>query len=58
MQNENSRLLRRFTQLEQLNYKPYYKPDVEILYIHKNSKHPHSTLKHIPTLIEKTISPF
>ena len=40
------------------NYKPYHKSDVEILYIHKDSNHPQSILKHIPTLVEKTISTF
>ena len=38
-----------------LNYKPYHKPDNEI-YIHKNSNHPSSTIKQIPALIEKRIS--
>ena len=40
------------------NYKPYHKPDIEILYIHKDSNHSHSILKHITTLIEKAISTF
>ena len=35
------------------NYKPYHKPDIEILYTHRDSNHPHSILKYIPTLIEK-----
>ena len=35
------------------NYKPYHKPDNEILYIHKNSNHPPSIFKQIPTSIEK-----
>ena len=39
-----------------LNYKPYHKPDNEILYIHKNSNHPPSIFKQIPTSIEKRIS--
>ena len=44
--------------LNNSNYKPYHKPDIEILCIHKGSNHPHSILKHIPTLTEKTISTF
>ena len=42
--------------LNNSNYKPYQKPDNEILYIHKDSNHPSSILKQIPTLIEKRIS--
>ena len=30
------------------NYKPYHKPDNEILYIHKDSNHPLSILNQIP----------
>ena len=37
------------------NYKPYRKPDNEILYIHKDPNHPPSILKQIPTSIEKRI---
>ena len=44
--------------LNNSNYKPYHKSDIEILYIHKDSSHQHSILKHIPTLMEKTISTF
>ena len=40
------------------NCKPYHKPDIEILYIHRDSNHPHSILKYIPTLIEKKNSTF
>ena len=42
--------------LNNSNYKPYQKPDNEILYIHKDSNHPSSILNQIPTLIEKRIS--
>ena len=28
-----------------LNYKPYHKPDNQILYIHKDSNHPPNILK-------------
>ena len=38
--------------LNNLNYKPYHKPDNEILYTHKDSIQP----KQIPTSIEKRIS--
>ena len=38
------------------NYKPYHKPDNEILYIHKDSNHPPSILNQIPTSVEKRIS--
>ena len=41
--------------LSNLNYKPCHKPDNEILYIHKDSNHPPSILKQIPTSIEKII---
>ena len=44
--------------LNNSNYKPYHKSDIEILYIHKDSSHQHSILKHIPTSMEKTISTF
>ena len=42
--------------LNNSNYKPYHKPDNEILYIHKDSNHPLSILNQIPTSIEKRIS--
>ena len=42
--------------LNNSNYKPYHKPDNEVLYIHKDSNHPPSILKQIPTSIEKRIS--
>ena len=42
--------------LNNSNYKPYQKPDNEILYIHKDSNHPPSILKQISTSIEKRIS--
>ena len=35
------------------NYKPYHKPDNQILYIHKDSNHPPNILKQIPTSFEK-----
>ena len=41
--------------LNNWNYKPYHKPDNEI-YIHKDSNHPFTILKQIPTLIDKRIS--
>ena len=42
--------------LNNSNYKPYHKPDNEILYIHQDSNHPLMILKQIPTSIEKRIS--
>ena len=42
--------------LNNSNYKPYQKPDNEILYIHKDSNHPPSILKQIPISIQKRIS--
>ena len=42
--------------LNNWNYKPYHKPDNEILYIHKDSNHPLSILNQIPKSIEKRIS--
>ena len=42
--------------LNNSNYKPYHKPDDEILYIHKDSNHPLSILIQFPTSIEKRIS--
>ena len=42
--------------LNNSNYKPYHKPDNKISYIHKDSNHPPSILKQIPTSIEKRIS--
>ena len=41
--------------LSNSNYKPYHKPDNEISYIHKDSNHPPSILKQIPTSIKKII---
>ena len=41
--------------LNNSNYKPYHKPDNEILYIHKDSNHPLSILNQIPTSTEKRI---
>ena len=41
--------------LNNLNYKPYHKPDNEILNIHKDSNHPLSILNQIPKSIEKRI---
>ena len=46
--------------LNNSNYRPYHKPDNEILYIHKDSNHPPSVLKQTPTSIERrtsTLSP-
>ena len=42
--------------LNNSNYKPYNKPDDEILYIHKDSNHSRRNLKQIPTSIEEIIS--
>ena len=42
--------------LNDSNYKPYHKPDNEILYVHKDSNHTPRILKQIPTSIEKRIS--
>ena len=42
--------------LNNSNYKPYHKPDNEILYIHKDSNHPLSILNQISKSIEKRIS--
>ena len=42
--------------LNNSNYKPYHKPDNEILYTHKDSNHPLSILNQIPTSTEKRIS--
>ena len=44
--------------LKNSNYRLYHKPDNEILYIHKDSNHPPSILKQIPTSTEKIISTF
>ena len=41
--------------LSNSNYKPYHKPDNEISYIHKDSNHPPSILKQIPTSIKRII---
>ena len=60
MQHKNSQLLGCFSSnlnnlnLNNSNYKPYHKPDNEVLYIHKDSNHPPS--KHVPISIEKRIS--
>ena len=37
-------------------YKPYTKPNNEIKYIHKNSKHPSSVIRQIPLCIESRLS--
>ena len=42
--------------LNNSNFKPYHKPDNEILHIHKDSNHPPSILKKINTLIKRRIS--
>ena len=42
--------------LNNSNYKPYHKPDNEILYIDKDSNHPPSIIKQAPTPIKKRIS--
>ena len=42
--------------LNNSSFKPYHKPDNEILYTHKDSNHPASIFKQIPTSIEKRIS--
>ena len=42
--------------LNNSNYKPYHKPDNEILYIHTDSDHPPNILKQIPTSTENQIS--
>ena len=42
--------------LNNSSYKPYHKPDNEILYIHKDSNHPLSILNQIATSIQKRIS--
>ena len=42
--------------LNNSNYKPSHKSDNEVLYIHKDSNHPPSILKQIPTSTEKRIS--
>ena len=42
--------------LNNSNYKPYHKPDNEILYIHKDLNHPLSILNQIPKSTEKRIS--
>ena len=41
--------------LNNSNYKPYHKPNNEILYIQKDSNHVPSILKKIPTSIEKRV---
>ena len=42
--------------LNNSNFKPYHKPDNEMLYIHKDSNQPPSILKQISTSTEKRIS--
>ena len=42
--------------LNNSNYKPYHKPDHEILYIHKDLNHPLSIHNQIPKSIEKRIT--
>ena len=42
--------------LNNSNYKPYHKPDNEIIYIHKYSNHPPNILNQIPTSVKKRIS--
>ena len=42
--------------LNNSHHKPYHKPDNKILYTHKDSNHPPSILKQMPTSIEKRIS--
>ena len=37
-------------------YKPYSKPNNEILYINKQSNHPPTILRQLPSMIEKRIS--
>ena len=41
--------------LNNSNYKPYHKLDIEILYIHKDWNHPPNILKQTPTLAEQRI---
>ena len=38
------------------SYKPYRKPNNEILYIHKESNHPPSVTKHLPAAINRRIA--
>ena len=38
------------------SYKPYRKPNNEILYIHKESNHPPSITKHLPAAISRRIA--
>ena len=42
--------------LNNSNYKPSHKSDNEVLHIHKDSNHPPSILKQIPTSTEKRVS--
>ena len=37
-------------------YKPYMKPNNKLLYVHKQSNHPPTLLKNIPTNINKRLS--
>ena len=36
-------------------FKPYHKPDDIIQYVNKESNHPSSIIKHLPTSIEKRL---
>ena len=38
------------------SYRPYHKPDDETNYVHKDSDHPPSIVKQLPTAVEKRIS--
>ena len=42
--------------LNDVNYKPFIKPNSEIKYIHKNSNHPPSVIRKIPLSIESGLS--
>ena len=42
--------------LRNSTYKPYKKPNDELLYVHSNSNHPPSVLKQLPTSINKRLS--
>ena len=37
------------------SYKPYKKPNSDLLYVHKNSNHPNSVLKHIPNSVNQRL---
>ena len=51
MQHKNKLLERVSLNLNNSNYKPYYKPNDKILDINKDSNHPISNLKKVPTSI-------